>query len=68
MPVEQGALSQLRAATDPDARGGTLYGPAFVGFGPPIRKPLFPLGTKTGVQRLWQFSAEATGVPLQVAA
>src|SRR5690606_40341452 len=30
-PVEQGALPQLRAATDPDVRGGEFFGPA--GFG-----------------------------------
>ncbi|MEV6305493.1 oxidoreductase [Actinoplanes sp. NPDC051861] len=27
-PVEQGALPQLRAATDPDVRGGQFFGPA----------------------------------------
>ncbi len=30
-PVEQGALPQLRAATDPDVRGGQVFGPAGLG-------------------------------------
>jgi hypothetical protein len=30
-PVQQGALPQLRAATDPDVRGGQFFGPAGLG-------------------------------------
>ncbi|WP_330274320.1 oxidoreductase [Lentzea sp. NBC_00516] len=30
-PLEQGALPQLRAATDPQARGGQFFGPAALG-------------------------------------
>jgi len=37
MSPAQGALSQLRAATDPDANGGEFYGPLFVNNGPPVR-------------------------------
>ena len=66
MPTARGALSQLRAATDPAALGGTLYGPAYVTFGPPVRKPLSPLGTAEGIRRLWWVSEEATGVVLPV--
>lgn len=66
MSIDRGALSQLRAATDPDAHGGTLYGPAFIAFGPPVRKPLMSFGVEEGVRRLWQFSTDATGVEIDV--
>jgi hypothetical protein len=39
MSAADGALSQLRAATDPAAKGGEFYGPRFVNSGPPVRKP-----------------------------
>lgn len=66
MTTDRGALSQLRAATDPTARGGTLYGPAFVSFGPPVRKPLFPFGVDAGIRALWEISERETGVPIRL--
>lgn len=68
MSVERGALSQLRAATDPTVQGGSLYGPLFVSFGSPVRKPLAPFGIDEGISRLWEISERLTGVPLDVAA
>jgi NAD(P)-dependent dehydrogenase (short-subunit alcohol dehydrogenase family) len=68
MSIEYGALSQLRAATDPKAQGGTLYGPLFVTFGPPVRKPLAPFGVARGIEVLWEVSERETGVSLQVTA
>src|SRR4029077_4712315 len=41
MSAATGALSQLRAATDPGASGGQFYGPLFVNSGPPVRQPVF---------------------------
>src|ERR1700722_4476418 len=40
MSPGDGALSQLRAATDPAAKGGEFYGPLWVTSGPPVRKPV----------------------------
>ena len=40
MSPEQGARPQLRAATDPAARGGEFYAPRFVNNGPPVRRPI----------------------------
>ena len=34
------ALPQLRAATDPNARGGEFYGPRYINTGPPRRLPI----------------------------
>jgi NAD(P)-dependent dehydrogenase (short-subunit alcohol dehydrogenase family) len=65
----QGARPQLRAATDPRARGGELYAPRFGSNGPPVRRPIlrrFDLQRQIDV--LWQVSERETGIPLDVAA
>ncbi|WP_031524957.1 oxidoreductase [Streptomyces sp. NRRL F-5123] len=62
---EQGALPQLYAATDPQARGGELYGPDGMGElrGAPKRVELAPRATDPAAAgRLWQLSEELTGV------
>jgi len=41
MTPARGALSLLRAATDPNAVGGALYAPRWVNWGAPVRRPLF---------------------------
>jgi NAD(P)-dependent dehydrogenase (short-subunit alcohol dehydrogenase family) len=65
MSPATGALSQLRAATDPAASGGEFYGPLFVGSGPPVRKPILRrLGMKRAVARLWEVSERETGLKL----
>jgi NAD(P)-dependent dehydrogenase (short-subunit alcohol dehydrogenase family) len=68
MSPATGALSQLRAATDPGASGGEFYGPLWVGSGPPVRKPVLRrLGMKRAVDRLWEVSERETGLKLEVA-
>lgn len=62
MDAAQGALSQLRAATDPGARGGELYGPLWVNNGPPVRKPILRrIGLEDAIDRLWTVSERETG-------
>jgi NAD(P)-dependent dehydrogenase (short-subunit alcohol dehydrogenase family) len=68
MSIERGALSQLRAATDPSAPGGGLYGPLLVTNGPPVLKPLVRPGTDAAVARLWEVCERETGLPVDVAA
>jgi NAD(P)-dependent dehydrogenase (short-subunit alcohol dehydrogenase family) len=68
MTVARGALSQLRAATDPDARSGELYGPRFVSVGSPVRRPVADLRVSRHGRALWEASQEATGVHFDVAA
>ena len=66
MSPREGALSQLRAATDPGAKGGEFYGPLFVNSGPPVRKPILRrLGMNTAIERLWQVSERETGLKLE---
>ena len=65
MSAAQGALAQLRAATDPHARGGEFYGPLWVNSGPPVRKPIFRrLGMSGAIAKLWEVSERETGVVL----
>lgn len=66
MPAEAGALPQLRAATDPAAEGGQLYGPRFVTFGPPVRLPNVRPDVKRAAGTLWSVSEQVTGVGLGI--
>jgi NAD(P)-dependent dehydrogenase (short-subunit alcohol dehydrogenase family) len=64
-----GALPTLRAATDPSARSGELYAPAFVGWGPPVRRPLVARSTDPRPARvLWEVSERESGERVDVAA
>ena len=59
----EGALSQLRAATDPEVRGGELFGPRFVNRGAPVRRPLIRRrGVDEAIESLWHVSERETGV------
>lgn len=67
MSPADGALSQLRAATDPAAKGGEFYGPKFVNNGPPVRKPVLrTLGMDKAVAALWEVSERETGLAITV--
>jgi NAD(P)-dependent dehydrogenase (short-subunit alcohol dehydrogenase family) len=69
MSAAVGALSQLRAATDPAARGGELYAPRFVNNGPPVRRPILRrIGLARAIATLWEVSERETGVTLDVEA
>lgn len=67
MTPERGALSPLRAATDPQAVGGELYAPRFVTGGPPVRKPLAPWTRRSRQNRvLWEVSERLTGIEFAI--
>lgn len=68
MSTDRGALSQLRAATDPSASGGDYYGPLFVSFGPPVRKPLVRPGAEAAIAALWEIGERETGLAIDVPA
>ena len=68
MSPARGALPQLRAATDPDARGGEFYAPRYVNSGPAVRRPVLrKLGLDGAIGTLWEVSERETGVALTVA-
>lgn len=59
---EDGALPQLRAATDPAARSGRFYAPRWFTFGPPVERPLFGRSVDERAGRvLWEVSERETG-------
>ena len=64
MSAEKGALPQLRAATDPSAKGGEMYAPRFVNSGPPERRPILRRGNDEAIETLWMVSERETGVSL----
>ncbi|MDY7104836.1 MAG: oxidoreductase [Actinomycetota bacterium] len=69
MSPANGALPQLRAATDPSARGGQFYAPRFVNNGPPVRRPILRrYKLQDAIDTLWEVSERETGVTLDVAA
>lgn len=68
MPPSRGALPQLRAATDPQARGGELYTPRFINFGTPVRRPLLARARdQRAIDTLWEVSERETGISFDVA-
>jgi NAD(P)-dependent dehydrogenase (short-subunit alcohol dehydrogenase family) len=65
----EGARPQLRAATDPQARGGDLYAPRYGSHGPAVRRPVLRrIGLREQIDILWQVSERETGIPVDVAA
>jgi NAD(P)-dependent dehydrogenase (short-subunit alcohol dehydrogenase family) len=62
----RGALPQIRAATDPEAKGGELYAPRFVNNGVPVRRPILRPGTDRAIATLWRVSERETGIPLKI--
>ncbi len=64
--ASNGARAQLRAATDPDAKGGEFYGPRLVNNGPAVRPPIMRrLGLDKAIKYLWQVSESLTSTPLE---
>ena len=67
MSPAEGARSQLRAATDPVAKGGEFYGPRFVNNGAPVRKPILRrIGMDKAIARLGEVSERETGLKIDV--
>ena len=62
MEADRGALSQLRAATDPNAKGGEFYGPRWGNNGAAVRKPILRRNIDEGIEKLWLVSERETGV------
>ena len=68
-PADKGALPTLRAATDPDARGGQYYGPDGIGEvkgSPKVVASSAQSRNEDLQRRLWTLSEELTGVTYPV--
>jgi NAD(P)-dependent dehydrogenase (short-subunit alcohol dehydrogenase family) len=67
MESSRGALSQIRAATDPSAGSDRLYAPRFVVNGAPIRRPLLPRTRHNSeIDLLWEVSERMTGIRFEI--
>lgn len=69
-PAADGALPSLRAATDPEVRGGDYFGPAgrLQVAGPPVRVRASRASRDPELaRRLWERSAQLVGVDLDAA-
>ncbi len=67
MSAAEGALPQLRAATDPDSQGGEYYGPRWGFTGVPVRRHIASWYRKPeDMTTLWNVSERETGVPFDV--
>lgn len=64
MDAARGALPQLRAATDPEAKGGEMYAPRFINNGAAVRRPILRRGNVEAITTLWRVSEELTGTSL----
>lgn len=62
-PVSLGALPIVRAAVDPEAKGGEFYGPQFYFAGYPVKEtPTRRARNEADARRLWEESEKLTGV------
>ena len=60
---DKGALPMLRAATDPDAKGGEYYGPHLMVMGRPVRETPSRRARSAGdARRLWAVTEELAGL------
>ncbi|MEX0795430.1 MAG: oxidoreductase [Acidimicrobiia bacterium] len=67
MTPAAGALPQLRAATDPRARGGQMYAPRFINFGAAVRRPILRwFGMSESIRVLWDVSERETGLSIDL--
>jgi NAD(P)-dependent dehydrogenase (short-subunit alcohol dehydrogenase family) len=64
MSAARGALPQLRAATDPSAKGGEMYAPRFFNAGAAVRRPILRPGNDRAIEALWEVSERETGVAI----
>jgi NAD(P)-dependent dehydrogenase (short-subunit alcohol dehydrogenase family) len=62
-PAEEGARSQLYAATDPKVQGGDFYGPRMILWGEVVKVEINARGKNPAdAARLWQISEQLTSV------
>ena len=65
--AHEGALPQMRAATDPQVKGSDYYGPSGGSRGQPIKvKSNNASHNLEDAKRLWEISEELTGVAFSI--
>lgn len=67
MTPARGALPQLRAATDPEAKSGGFYAPRYMAAGRAVRVPIVRrIGLSRAIDRLWEVSERSTGLTIDL--
>ena len=66
MTTQQGARPQLRAATDPDAPGGSFFAPRYINNGPAVRRPFLRPRRNAAIDILWSVSCRETGLTIDM--
>ena len=67
MSPANGALPQLRAATDPLASSGQMYAPRFINAGAAVRRPILRrVGMAKAIDTLWAMSENETGLHIDL--
>lgn len=64
MEPDEGALPQIRAALDPEAKSGEFYAPRFGSNGSPVRRPILRTRNKANIRKLWELSERETGIAI----
>jgi len=65
MEPGEGARPQIRAALDPEAKGGQFYSPRFGNNGAPVKHPILRTRNKTNIRKLWELSERETGISIK---
>ena len=65
---DQGAHSQLRAATDPSVNGGEYYGPKNGGKGDAVTTPMPDSVDEDDIEKLWALSEQLTNITYEPSA
>jgi len=66
MSPKDGALPQIRAALDPQAKSGEFYAPRFVTTGSPVKRPILRTQNKANIRKLWELSEKETGISIKL--
>lgn len=66
MSPADGALPQIRAALDPNAKSGEFYAPRFVNTGSPVKRPFLRINNQRNIAKLWELSERQTGIALTI--
>jgi NAD(P)-dependent dehydrogenase (short-subunit alcohol dehydrogenase family) len=65
MEPGEGARPQIRAALDPEAKGGEFYSPRFGNNGAPVKHPILRTRNKANIRKLWELSERETGISIK---
>lgn len=66
MDPATGALPQIRAALDPNAKSGEFYAPRYFVSGAPVTRPFLRPGSNRIIEKLWELSEKETGISIQI--